>query len=334
MRVPIEKVPVDARRRALRALQSLTDTGERRLARAELGAEVMPLRRPDLDGVAYWEFEVTGVTTSLPVPDAEAKEFDRGFIIVAAGDHDVPVPHLSIDLAPPSRQLEVFGEAENVFKIDALTYAAEDRAGTLIGFIGTMPPKLAGAPDKIPAKLPQGWATTLPKDPERVLLSVQEPDAEKSPRARLRASREKRPVELSSWRSWKELKDGYADSYRLQLAGLAQRAAHPWGVEALVERFGEGIHAGQSITVPLLERGKVAVTGPAADRVKVTMSGARTGTPSVEVSTDAGTDDRDTTFQLNASYAGGGSETLTFFIVPQNAPTVIVPGPSPLGPVF
>ena len=105
MRVPIDKVPMDVRRRAARLLQSLAESapGKRRtaLAEARLGAEATPLHRPDVEEVAYWEIEVLGVATTLPTVDGEPRPFDRGFIVVATAAHDVPLPHFGIVLTMP-----------------------------------------------------------------------------------------------------------------------------------------------------------------------------------------------------------------------------------------
>ena len=166
MRVPIQKVPIDVRRRAARAVATMTvehlfPRGDRKPPRPSFGTEATPVYRPDVDDVAYWEIELAGLRTALPLEEGEAKEFDRGFILVATGGHDVPVPHFSLDVAPPSRQLEARdGALTRVVKLDALAYASEDDKGTMLAHIGTMPPKLENVPAQAPKTLPAGWAAT------------------------------------------------------------------------------------------------------------------------------------------------------------------------------
>lgn len=333
MRVPMEKVPLADRRRAARALESLLGLGSRRQrSAARFATEAAEVFRPDLDVVAYWEFEIEGLHTSMPMPEGEAKDYDKGFLLVATGAHDVPVPHFSLDLAPPSRRLEQFGqEVHRLVKLDSLCYAAEDRDGRLIGHVGTMPPRLEGVPELLPKRLPAGWATTLPKlqeaDQER------REDGERAGRYRLRRSREVRPFEkVGEWESWEDARSGYAKAYRLHLEALAQRAAHPWQVEALTEKFGQGIHSGETLTVPLLAEGDYEVSGPGAEFVEVSLN-PQPLPPRLLLTPRAGLEHEDLSFDVHFRY-GSESETLNFFIVPEGAPTTIAPAPSPLGPTF
>lgn len=333
MRVPLEKVPPDVRRRAARAVATMTADhlfarGDRRAPHPTFGAEATPIFRPDLDEIAYWEIELEGIVTALPVSDGEAKEFDRGFIVVATGPHDVPVPHFSLDLAPPSRQLEANGgDIARVVKLDALCYAAEDAAGTLLSHIGTLPPKLDGAPATSPKRLPQGWATSV-----SVGRGHEQEDGDADTTNRLRRSREKRPIQAGQWRSWEEAKKGYADSYRLHLAALATRAETPWQIEELTEKFGQGIHSGQSFTVLLLEEGKFELTGPGADHVSAELN-PQPLPPALILTPTADLRVADTSFDVRLFYRGF-EENLSFFIVPEDAPSTASPTLSSLGPVF
>lgn len=334
MRVPIQKVPIDVRRRAARAVATMTvehlfPRGDRKPPRPSFGTEATPVYRPDVDDVAYWEIELEGLRTALPLEEGEAKEFDRGFILVATGGHDVPVPHFSLDVAPPSRQLEARdGALTRVVKLDALAYASEDDNGTMLAHIGTMPPKLENVPAQAPKTLPAGWAATGPETgdfPE---------DGDKTATVKLRRSREKRPfADYGSWRSWEECKKGYADSYRLHLDALAQRASGPWRVEALTEKFGQGIRSGETFTVLLLEEGAFDLAGPGAQYVTFDFDGGA-NPPRLELTAKADATVRDTSFELHLSYGSGEQEALSFFIVPEDAPTIVRPSSSTLGPVF
>lgn len=332
MRVPIDEVPPDVRRRAARALATLSADHmfphqKRKRAEASFGAEATPIYRPDLDEIAYWEIELAGIATELPVPDGEAKEFDRGFIVVATGPHDVPVPHFSLDLAPPSRQLEAGGgDIARVVKLDALCYAAEDAAGTLLSHLGTMPPKLEGAPAELPRRLPGGWAISTAAG------AAGEEDGEEGPAVKIRRSREARPVAIGEWRSWAEAKKGYAESYRLQLASLAARAEHPWHIERVTEKFGQGIRSGEPFTVLLLEEGKFEISGPGAEHVSAELN-PQPLPPRLVLTGKADRTAKDTTFELRLVYSGA-EESLLFFIVPEDAPSTVQPTVSPLGPVF
>lgn len=332
MRVPFDEVPLDVRRRAARMLATLTaghvfPKADRRPPEPTLGPEACPLFRPDLDEIAYWEIELAGVTTSLTLPGGDAKEHDAGFLVLAAGAHDVPIPHFSLELAPPTRRLEAMGgAADRAYKLDSLCYVAEDGAGTMLAHIGTMPPKLGGLPAELPKRPTLGWAHL--GDP-----TAEAPeDGEKARRAKLRRSREVRTVEAGTWRSWEECKRGYAETYGLHLRALAQRAAHPWQLEELTTTFGQGIRSGVPFTVLLLGEGGFELTGAGADLVSAELN-PQPLPPRVVLLAKADASVRDTSFDLHLRYGGGG-EVLPFFIVPEDAPSTVVPTPSPLGPVF
>ncbi|MBK7821720.1 MAG: hypothetical protein IPJ61_11780 [Tessaracoccus sp.] len=329
MRVPIEKVPTEVRRRAARAVAAMTVEHlyprlDRRQPEPRFAEEATPVYRPDLDEVAYWEFELEGLLTALPVPDGEAKEYDRGFILVATGAHDVPVPHFSLDLAPPSRQLEVLvGEVPRLVKLDALCYAAEDDQGEYLAHIGTMPPKLQGLPAELPRRLTTGY-TTMPEGEAE--------DGERMKPVRVRRSREKPLEGYGPWDSWAELRKGYGECYRLHLAALAERAREPWEVEALTEKFGEGIHSGETRTVYLLQEGKYELRGPGADYVSAELN-PQPLPPRLVLQPRADTSVKDTSFEVVLHY-GHMSETLAYFIVPEGAPSIVEPTVSGLGPTL
>jgi hypothetical protein len=326
MRVPFEEVPLDVRRRAARAVAALV--GDRlsptrlRKAAPRFG-EATPMYRPDLADIAYWEIEIAGLPTKLPTPEGEAGRAEQGFIVVATGSHDVPVPHFSLDLAPPSRQLDQAGTIDRVVKLDALCYAGVDDRGNLVGHIGTMPPKLTGLPDDLPRRLPAGYATTVPAAAHRM------EDGDETEPQRVRTSRGKRPVKLEEWRSWNELTKGYADSYRLHLAALAERAAPRWETEKLTDAYGEGIHSGAMHTVWLLEEGDFTIEGPAADMVSAELN-PQPLPPKLVLRPRADVSVKDTSFEVHLRY-GGSEERLRYFIVPDQAPSTVVNRIGPLG---
>ena len=107
MRIPIEKVPIDVRRRAARHLESIRGTplGEG-ADEARLGDEACEIYRPDVKGVAYWEIEVVGLKQTAGENGNQRANTGTGFIVASADRHDMPIPHWSFDLNAPSRALE------------------------------------------------------------------------------------------------------------------------------------------------------------------------------------------------------------------------------------
>ena len=328
MRVPFEEVPLDVRRRAARSVATLV--GDRLSPHKPRGTkptfgEATPVYRPDVADVAYWEIEIGGLATALPKPEGEAGRSEQGFIVVATGAHDVPVPHFSLDLAPPSRQLDALGTVDRVIKLDALCYAGVDDRGALVGHIGTMPPKLTGVPETLPKRPPAGYAATA------AAASPEQEDGEKAEPQRVRASREKRPVTLGEWRSWHELTKGYADSYRLHLAQLAERAGPRWETEKLTDAYGEGIHSGATHTIWLLEEGDFTLEGPGAELVSAELD-PQPRPPRLVLKPRADVSVEDTGFEVHLKYAGS-EEVLRYFIVPDQAPSSVVRRLGPLGEV-
>jgi len=233
------------------------------------------------------------------------------------------VPHFSLDLAPPSRQLDQLGTIDRVVKLDALCYAGLDDRANLVGHIGTMPPKLTGLPDVLPKRLPAGYATT-------VAAAVHDTeDGDKTEPQRVRTSRGKSAVELEEWRSWNELTKGYADCYRLHLAELAKRAEPRWETEKLTDAFGEGIHSGATHTVWLLEEGDFTIEGPAADLVSAELN-PQPLPPKLVLRPRADVSVKDTSFEVHLRYAGS-EEQLRYFIVPDQAPSTVVKRIGPFG---
>src|SRR5688572_30757442 len=130
MRVTLEEVPLDVRRRVAGHLESLRGTPTAQGAEAaRLGDAACPIYRPDLRSIAYWEVEVTGLKATA------ANTSGVGFVIASAGRHDTPIPHWSFNIAPPSRVLEAKvreARVARIVKVDTLAYVAEDSAGNLL----------------------------------------------------------------------------------------------------------------------------------------------------------------------------------------------------------
>ncbi len=142
---------------------------------------VTPIFRPDVQGVAYFEYEMN----------------PGGFVVVATGEHDVPVPNWSSVGRSPSRALRIAAAQQSrtvarVLRIDSMAYAAEDAAGERVALRGELPLQLHDVPART--------ATALPGI---------------TPRSR-------------PWPSWRALKAGFADTYNPHLAQLHDEASARW----------------------------------------------------------------------------------------------------------
>nr|HMQ23029.1 hypothetical protein [Planctomycetota bacterium] len=117
-----------------RAEKHLADVGialapEWKQARIE--AKARPFYRPDVAGVAYYEFRVA----------------PQGFIVVATGEHDHPIPHWNQLGSSISADLEQEATSrgariDRVIKLDTLAYVGIDAKNRIVAQVGSLPPKL------------------------------------------------------------------------------------------------------------------------------------------------------------------------------------------------
>jgi hypothetical protein len=128
---------------------------------------------------------------------------------------------------------------------------------------------------------------------------------------------------MLAWGSWAKAKQGYAKAFAPQLQALAARAASRWQIEDQLAKFGEGIHAGLGIVVPLLKPGKAALAGDGVKLVKVTNLRRKPG--AVQLTALDSDTKGEVHFSLELSYVDGSSESLPFFVVPSGTPSNRIP---------
>jgi hypothetical protein len=311
MRVKLQETPPDLWRRVAQRLESIRGTplatgGDA----AHLADAAYPIYRPDIKEVAYWEFEVVGLKTTK-ARGHEGRSSGGGFILASAGRHDVPIPHFSLDVEPPSRALEAktkAGTVARIVKLDSLAYVAEAADGTYLTHLGQFPPKITGTGDPRAISTVTATPTQASKGdsaPTELKISRSGADVPK--------------LKVEAWKSWQEAKRGFAESYKSQLQALAAHAAQSWAIEDLFVKFGEGIHEGQRLTVPLLKAGTAKVAGEGAKFVKLTQLDRRP--PAVVLEALPSPTRGEFNFELLITYTDGTSETLPFFGIPKGSPS-------------
>jgi hypothetical protein len=277
-----------------------------------LGEMACPVYRPDLKQIAYWEIEIKGLRQTRP-RGHEGTSSGLGFVLVSTGEHDVPIPHWSVEAEPPSYGLEgIVGKEKTarIVKLDTLSYAAEDRAGTLLGHLG--PPRIEGA--DISARGAPSLGNVLAQ-PAKGSENDRQP-------GELKLVRNERPshgVKLSEWKDWEQVKAEFATAYTPHIEALQNRAKEYWNLERLVEAFGEGLHEGQAMTVPLLQPGKVSVSGDGQKFIKLTTLDRQPPAVSLQAGESGATGE--ISFQLEIKYLDGSAEVLDYFIVPRGTPS-------------
>jgi len=260
------QVPLRFYRMALEHMQSVRGTS---MApgwdRAFLGAQVTPLYRPDIQGVAYYEFPVFTPTAGA-ASDSGASNA-AGFIVVATGEHDFPIPHWDFTGETLTAGLRHKSEKSSKFyKIDALTYASEDASGAFAAVNRQFPPKVTGMKDE--------W---LENPPSFETLWTSESAGEDDDTAGelggaevISGTVEVPPgLKMAGWESWQALKQGYGDSYKLLLQQLETVAAPAWQAQETMEESGKILHKGDVESIPLLWDAKtVKMSGSGASYVK------------------------------------------------------------------
>lgn len=345
MRVPLADVPIEFRRKAVNHLESIRGTpmAPPGTEAAEIVGEACPIYRPDIDDVAYWEFEVAVAgeagsrlfATSAAVGHPELLDTIRegagsrsegdlggeesGFIIVSTGEHDFPVPHWSLQRPPVSRQLEAEAgtTVARVYKLDALAYIGENEAGEEVARSGQTPALLEGLGHDLGRRA--GEISSLTAKPSR------EADDEKARGIKhsVKRSGPKPPeIRASDPEQWPELKKRYADSFGPLLDVLRRNAEQPWEVDRLVAEFGEGVVAGEPLAIGLLQReAAVEVTGEGAGLVDVELDEKRGHRPRVRVRARRSPHGRETDFEVRIKYGNGEEESLRYFIVSRDTPS-------------
>lgn len=310
--LPFTQVELHLRRRAAQHLEDVRNT---EMApgweQAYLGEEVRQLYRPDVEGVAYYEFPVFAST------EQEREPTPAGFIILSTGEHDVPVAHWSFSGQAPSQKLEQKAAERGVkegltfYKLDVLSYAVEDTKGQLVVSTKDLPAKIIGM-DK-----------SMLGAPEEPSASTWEPDASqddtnvgKISGSMVDEGPQESPVTLESWQSWEELKQQYADSYNVLIEELRRDAITEWSIADTIASDGEVLVEGTTYPVALLsETEKIIVEGDGAKYVSATEIN-RKGLPPIFELKAVGADSTDhLPFKVMISYANGEIEQLHFLVV-------------------
>ena len=240
----LDQVPQELFRRAN---QHLEDRRHSSVApewvEAKLGSDVRALYRPDVEGIAYYEFPVL---TSEDEP--------AGFIQLAADEHDYSVPHWSPTGLPPTHLLDQQAQADyetvaKYFKLDALSYAGQNSAGELVASTNNLPAKISGFDaawlDESGHEQSSTWALDTP---------IADDSNSYGTSGTLKVNGDDPPSEMKveSWGSWAELKSGYVESYGAHLDELTKDAGEDWETERTINQNGRVLYNGDVYDMTLL----------------------------------------------------------------------------------
>jgi hypothetical protein len=357
MRIPITEVPIEVRRVAAQHLESMRGTELMTEAEdAYLDAFAVPAYRPDIDGIAYYEFTVVGrdsrragllltpgyssaleadprkaqemVSARLKVSSESAGGRVIGFIVASNGRHDFPVAHWSLNRLPPSHQIAADPRTANrdnqrdvnvarLYKLDALAYAAEDENGDLMGQSGQLPCLLSGLPHSL-----DRFAGQIAYASARPMRAVSDDSSAQDIRHEVERSKDEPPaLKWSDEGGWKALKERYTDAFGPLLDHLRTRATQTWELEDLIREFGEGIMAGTTHRVALLGEAAVEVQGEGAKYVEVSLEENPAGPPSLVLRALPVSLQQEVGLDVFVRYGSGEYEKLLFFVVSRDVPS-------------
>ncbi|MCU0494304.1 MAG: hypothetical protein MUD01_22175, partial [Chloroflexaceae bacterium] len=283
-------VPPEILRRALNFLEeSRAAVGT--WATAALDPVPQLFFRPDVDGIAYYEFAVR-------LPGANA-----GFILLSSGKHDRPIAHWLAEGDTLSQQLfrQSDGQAVKYFKLDSLYYVAENNSGQLVAELGQQPPKVTA-----PTTPVDGTGDATP--PASQLQQANPNDWNVSYTGIFTTPA---GLTFSGWGTWSEMKGGYTSTYQPFLTALRQNAAGEWAVEENINQNGIALLKGETYILRYSAGGTTALSGPGTALIQ-------TSTPNpnalqITVVNDQPGDP--VPFAVRINYGSGGSETVNFAVV-------------------
>jgi len=299
--VPLSRTPMEIQRRVQQHLSAVQSAGTD-WQKATLAPYAVPLLRPDVEGIAYYDFPVIGADGSA-----------QGYLIAATGEHDDPLPLVSQSGPSPTTRLRALSTSAPVrfYLLDVLSFAAEGADGALVAKLGELPRKLE-------------WRGDLGGIEDSAFdgFSDREPTASSdsdAAQARLdsvvrREFQPTPPFAVKSWANWAELKRGFKASYGPVAQRQAAFSARAWSREAALSQQGEALAVGESRRIELLEPGleSAAVYGSGAPAVELTREANASGGESLVLrvaSTPAKAADA---VELRVQYASGRQETLRY----------------------
>lgn len=207
------KLPETVRRIAEMRIQTVSGgSAARGWTDATLGDEALPLYRPDIEGVAYYE---------IPVRPS-------GVITVSTGAHDFPIVFWSDravgeGAALLQRAAAAGHKVHRIYRLGPVDYVAEDERGELL----PVSRQSTGATQELVPNAPPPARKELSTF---VFEPAQKggPDSPATPEKIERTGPQKSPFTLRKGQSWAEVKSRYEELRQPALSALRSEAAAAW----------------------------------------------------------------------------------------------------------
>ncbi len=225
-------------------------------ARAQLSDEITPIYRPDLPELGH-----KPAYYNIPVKPA-------GFIVVSTGDHDFPIPHWNFTGQSPVQYLtekaaKLGKKANRFYKLDALSYIAEDQENQQVADLGDFPRKALG--------IQREWFNQEELS-ETIVVVPESKEGEKVESDVRISGPQKFEINFEKWESWQEYKEKSAETNAVLNQALRYDANKEWEIIALTQEYGELLAAGDSYQLAILpnkQAPEFKLEGKGAQFVKV-----------------------------------------------------------------
>jgi hypothetical protein len=231
----IDEVPRDLNKRVRQFVEDMRyESAAAHWKDARLDERVIKLYRPDIEGVAYYEFSLVN-----------GRGEKVGYVTLSNGEHEQPIAGWADEGISTVEQL--IRQAENngfipakVYKLNELSYVVEDASGRMAAHTPNLPLKIVGQ------RMEWLDADVQPATIESYTAAA-ETDENGIPEQQIRRSGDTEShFSLEPWSSWEELKTGYTETYAVMNEWSRRAAASDWKVERALAESGEGLFSDEA----------------------------------------------------------------------------------------
>ena len=203
------------------------------------------------------------------------------------------------------------------YKLDTLSYAAEDKDGNIVATLGELPPRIESEMDLL------AMADNI--ESESIEVNSRLEGGEEQQGVHFLAKNDPtHPIELKAWgatkeEAWQQLKSRGAPTYRHMARSLEKAAEQEWETDELAETYGEGLMVGRTLKLALLFPGaSIHASGPGAEFASIEKVEVAPGRETLLVVADEADEEEEVMLLVRIDYGKGLTEDIPFTIVPMN----------------
>lgn len=289
-----------------RAAQTLEDARmqDSNLDKAVMAQTVRTLYRPDIAGAAYYEISLLAYDTNAPL----------GCIVLSVTNNEVPVVNVvthgdSFTQKLISKAQAAGKTASKFFRVDALTFVAEDAQGGVAATLGTLPSRPVNQDSSTGVLMSSTYEGPDVATDVGTLAAGVRYDGDPSGNH----------FQFQGFSSWGDFKTNFASVFANQRSAQASNGADAWTVENAALQNGEGLRLGQVYDLAFI-KGSPAISFTGAGQALVsTQVLTRPGVPGALRISVQNVGANPQPLNVTLTYPGGQTETVKFVVVPDSA---------------